>query len=81
MPYEAPTTSPGSTTWCCYAKYGDIPTVSVTVNITIGDSATAADADAALQDVVNALNARSAYTQVQGVKSYKADTTQVMDPS
>ncbi|MGV4984504.1 hypothetical protein ACVB8X_13870 [Streptomyces sp. NRAIS4] len=81
MPYEAPTTSPGSTTWTCYANYGSTPTVSVTVTITKGDSATEADADAALQDIVNALHARSAYSNVTGQKSYKADTTQVMDPS
>ncbi|MGZ0231104.1 hypothetical protein [Streptomyces sp. H49] len=81
MPYEEPTTSPGSTTWVCYAQYGSTPTVSVTVNIVIGDYAKEADADAALQDIVNALNGRTAYSNVSGVKSYKADTRQIMDPS
>lgn len=81
MPYEAPVSSSGATTWTCYAKYGATPTVSVTVSIVIGDSATTVDADTALQDIVNALTGRPAYTNVQGVKAYKADTTQVMDPS
>jgi hypothetical protein len=81
MPYEAPVSSTGATTWTCYAKHGSTPTVSVTVNIVIGDSATETDADAALQDIVNLLTGRSGYTNVSGVKSYKADTTQVMDPS
>ena len=81
MSYDAPVTSTGATTWTCSAVYGTTPTVSVSISITIGDSATQTDADSALQDLVNLLSSRSGYSNVSGVKSYKADTTQTMEPS
>ncbi|MGW0993541.1 hypothetical protein ACWD5V_09560 [Streptomyces sp. NPDC002523] len=81
MAYDPPTSSTEETTWTVSARFGTVSSVTVAARIIIEDVATEADADAALQDVVNALSARGGYSNVTGVKSASARETRQMQPS
>jgi hypothetical protein len=79
--YDPPTSSAEETTWTVGARYGTVSSVMISVRIAIEDAATEADADAALQDVVNALSSRPGYSNVTGTKSATARETRTMRPT
>ncbi|WP_432169043.1 hypothetical protein [Streptomyces sp. 1222.5] len=81
MPYDSPVTSDSAPSWTLSCQYGTASSVTVSASITFEGSATEADADAALQELVDALNARSRFSGITGVKSYTASATQNMQPS
>lgn len=81
MPYDSPVTSDSAASWTLSAQYGIATTVTVSATITVEGSATEADADAALQELVDALKARTRFSGIYGVKTYTANATQNMQPS
>jgi len=78
MPLDEPVTSQGTTTWVVNATHGQ---VSVSAQVIAEGSGTEADGDSALQDLVDALHRSSAFTNVNGFKSYTASTTRNMEPT
>lgn len=81
MSFDPPVSSTEDTSWTVSARYGTVSVVTVSTRIIIEDAATEADADAALQDVVNAFSTRGGYSNVNGVKSQAARETRTMRPS
>lgn len=81
MTYEPPTSSTQETTWTVGARFGTVSMVTLGIRINIEDAATEADADAALQDIVDVLTSRPGYSNVRGIKNQTALETRVMDPS
>jgi hypothetical protein len=81
MSYDSPVTSDSTPAWTLSCQYGAASTVTVSATITVEGSATEADADAALQELVDALTARTRFSVVSGVKTYTANATQNMRPT
>ncbi|MFF8406889.1 hypothetical protein ACF06P_35340 [Streptomyces sp. NPDC015684] len=81
MPYDTPVTSDSAPSWTLSCQYGTASSVTVSATITFEGSATEADADDALQELVDALNARSRFSGITGVKNFTSSATQNMQPS
>lgn len=81
MSYDSPVTSASAPGWTLSCQYGVASTVTVSAVITKEGSATEADADAALQELVDALTARPRFSNISGVKTYTSNATQNMHPS
>lgn len=81
MPYDPPETSVSDTAWTLSCRYGAVATVTLTISVSVEGGATEADGDKALQDLVNALSGRARFSDVSGVKSYRASETRVMQPT
>jgi hypothetical protein len=79
--YDPPISTSQETTWTVSARYGTVSAVTVSARIIIEDVATEVNADAALQDLVNALSTRPGYSNVTGMKNYTSQQTQAMQPS
>jgi hypothetical protein len=79
--YDSPVNSASSPGWTLSAQYGVASTVTLSATITVEGSATESDADAALQEVVDALSARPHFSNIYGVKTYTSTATQEMRPS
>ncbi|MFB7595769.1 hypothetical protein [Streptomyces sp. NPDC056160] len=80
MPYDPPETTQSGVTWNLTCRYGTVSAVQLNVNVVIGDSATEADGDAALQDVVNVLAQNSRFSSISAAKAYTASETRAMQP-
>ncbi|MER6279328.1 MULTISPECIES: hypothetical protein [Streptomyces] len=81
MPYDSPVTSDSAPSYTVSCQYGTASTVTVSATITFEGSALEADADAALQELVDALKARARFSGITGVKTFTANATQNMQPS
>ncbi|MCX3064194.1 hypothetical protein [Streptomyces beihaiensis] len=81
MPYEPPQTTQSGVAWSLTCRYGTVSAVQVDLSIVIGDSATEADGDAALQELVNLITGDSQFSQITAQKAYTSSETQAMQPS
>lgn len=81
MSYDQPVTADSAPSWTLSCQYGVASTVTVSATITVEGSATETDADAALQELVDAVTARTRFSNVYGVKTYTSTATQSVHPS
>ncbi|WP_406168865.1 hypothetical protein [Streptomyces sp. NBC_00996] len=81
MPYDPPVVQTSDTEWTVSAQYGSATTVRLAVSITVEGSATEADGDSALQDIVDALSGRVRFSNVFGQKAYRSSEARAMQPT
>lgn len=81
MPYATPVSGQSDPHWTLGCRYGSASQVSLNITITVEGTATEADGDAALQELVDAISARTTFNSVNGQKAYTSSTTQTMLPS
>ena len=79
MPLDQPQTTQGDTTWIVNGRYRANSLTSFQVAISVEGPSTESEGDALLQELVDLLASR--YSNVNGMKSYTANTMRNMLPS